>query len=95
METGFYLGSEGIGVTVEEGIESGPSPPERGKDKQSKPSKGRDNIGKEEEEQPSWTGWRRIGTNRVSSLLTELNFVNMITGFLILIVVSFFQENKS
>jgi hypothetical protein len=33
--------------------------------------------------------------NRVSSLLIKLNFVNVIAKFLILIIVSFFQENKS
>jgi hypothetical protein len=53
METGCCLGSEGNGVSVGEGSEGGPGPPERGKDKQLMPNKGRDNMGKDEEEQPS------------------------------------------
>jgi hypothetical protein len=40
---------------VGEGSEGGPGPPERGKDKQSMPNKGRDNMGKDEEEQSSRT----------------------------------------
>ncbi len=51
METGCCLGSEGNGVSVGEGSEGGPGPLERGKDKQSMPNKGRDNMGKDEEEQ--------------------------------------------
>ncbi len=49
------LGSEGNGVS--EGIEGWgrPRPPERGKYKQSVPKKGRDNMGKDEEDQPSQT----------------------------------------
>jgi hypothetical protein len=38
-----------------EGGEGGPSPPEDGKDKQSMPNKGRNNLGKDEEDLPSWT----------------------------------------
>jgi hypothetical protein len=38
-----------------EGVEGGPGPPRGGKDKQSVPNKGRDNMGKDEEEQPSRT----------------------------------------
>jgi hypothetical protein len=53
METGCYLGSGGNGVSVEEGSEGGPGPPERGKEKQSMSNKGRDNMGKDEEEQSS------------------------------------------
>jgi hypothetical protein len=85
METDCCLGSKGNGVSLEEGGKGGPGPPERGKDKQS--NKVRDNMGKEEEEQSSRTWWRRIGANIVS--------VNMIAEFLILIIVSYFQENKS
>jgi hypothetical protein len=59
------------------------------------PNKGRDNMGKDEEQQPSRTRWRRIGAKRMSSLLIELNSVNMIAGFSMMIIVSFFQENKS
>jgi hypothetical protein len=55
MRTGCCLGSEGNGVSVEEGSEGGPGQPERGKDKQSMPNKGRDNMGKDEEEQSSQT----------------------------------------
>jgi hypothetical protein len=42
----FYIKSLG---------EGGPGPPERGKDKQSMPSKGRDNMEKDEEEQSNRT----------------------------------------
>ncbi len=55
LETGCCLGSEGNWVSVEEGSEGRAGPPGRGKDKQSMPNKGRDNIGKDEEEQSSWT----------------------------------------
>jgi hypothetical protein len=55
MEMGCCLGSEGNGAGVEEGSEGGPGPPERGKDKQSMPNKGRDNMGKDEEEESSRT----------------------------------------
>ncbi len=51
--TGCSLGSEGNEVSVGEGSEGGPGPPERGKDKQSIPNKGRDNMGKDKEEQSS------------------------------------------
>jgi hypothetical protein len=51
METGCCLGSEGNGVSMGGVSEGGPRPPERGKDKQSMPSKGGDNMEKEEEEQ--------------------------------------------
>ncbi len=52
-ETGCCLGSEGNGVSVGKGGRGGPGPPERGKDKQSVPNKGRDSMGKDEEDQPS------------------------------------------
>jgi hypothetical protein len=56
VETGCCLGSEGNGVSGEgEGVEGEPGPPERGKDKQSVPNKGRENMGKDEEDQPSRT----------------------------------------
>jgi hypothetical protein len=51
MEMGCCLGSEGNGVSVEEGSKGGPGPPERGKVKQLMPNNGRDNMGKDEEEQ--------------------------------------------
>jgi hypothetical protein len=51
MEMGCCLGSEVNGVSMGGGVESRPGPPERGKDKQLKPSKDRDNIEKDEEEQ--------------------------------------------
>jgi hypothetical protein len=91
METGCCLGSEGEKKWGQFGGREwgGPGPPERGKDKQSMPSKARDNMGKDEEEQSNQTWWRR------SSPLIELYLVNMITDTLSLIIVSFFQENKS
>jgi hypothetical protein len=55
VEAGHCLGSEGNGVSVGEGGEGRPSPPKRGKDKQSMSSKGRDNMGKDKEDQPSQT----------------------------------------
>jgi hypothetical protein len=55
MEAGYCLGSEENGVGVGEGSEGRPGPPEREKYKQSMPNKGRDNMGKDEEEQPSRT----------------------------------------
>jgi hypothetical protein len=55
-----------------EGSEGGPRPPERGKDKRLMPNKGRDNMGKDKEEQSSQM-WRRIDVNKVSSLLIKLN----------------------
>ncbi len=72
--------------------EGGPSPPGGGKDKQSVPNKGRDNMGKDEEDQPSRTWWRRIGAYRVSSLLIKLNFVNVTVKVLILITVLSFRR---
>jgi hypothetical protein len=51
METGCCLGSEGNSVSMGGVSEGGPGLPERGKDKQSMPSEGRDNMEKEEEEQ--------------------------------------------
>ncbi len=54
-KTGRCLGSEGNGVSTEKGGRGGPSPPERGKDKQSVPNKGRDNMGQDEEDQPGRT----------------------------------------
>ncbi len=53
VEAGCCLGSEGNGVSVGEGGDGGPGPPGGGKDKQSGPNKGRDNMGKDEEDQPS------------------------------------------
>jgi hypothetical protein len=55
VEMGCCLGSEGNGVSVGEGGKGGPGPPERGNDKQSVPNKGRDNMGKDEEDQPKRT----------------------------------------
>jgi hypothetical protein len=55
METGCCLGPERNGVNMEGGGEGGRGPPERGKDKQLMPSKGRDNMEKDEEEQPNQT----------------------------------------
>jgi hypothetical protein len=55
VETGFCLGLEGNGISMGEGDHGGPSPPERGKDKQSSPSKGRDNMGEDKENHPSRT----------------------------------------
>ncbi len=54
VEVGCCLGSEGNGISVGEGGKGRPGPPERGKDKQSMPNKGRDNMGKDEDNQPSW-----------------------------------------
>jgi hypothetical protein len=54
VEAGCCLWSEGNGVSLGKGGEGGPSPPGGGKDKQSVPNKGRDNMGKDEEDQPSW-----------------------------------------
>ncbi len=55
IEAGCYLGPEGNGVSLGEGGEGGPSPPGDGKDKQSVLSKGRDNMGKDEEDRTSRT----------------------------------------
>ncbi len=55
IETGCCLGSEGNGVIVGEGSEGRPELPVMGKDKQSIPSKGGDNMEKDEEEQSSRT----------------------------------------
>ncbi len=55
VEAGCCLGSEGNGVSGGEGVEGGPGPPERMKDKQSVPNEGRDNMGKDDEDQPSQT----------------------------------------
>jgi hypothetical protein len=52
-EVGCCLGSEGNGISVGEGGMGRTGPPERGKDKQSMPNKGRDNMGKDEDNQPS------------------------------------------
>ncbi len=54
-ETGCCLGSEGNGLSVGEGGEGGPGPPERGKDKQLVLNKGRDNMGRDDEDQPRQT----------------------------------------
>jgi hypothetical protein len=53
IEVGCCLGSEGNGVSLGERGEGGPGPPGGGKDKQSVLNKGRDNMGKDEEDQPS------------------------------------------
>jgi hypothetical protein len=53
VEVGCCLGSEGNGVSLGEGGEGGPSPPGGGKDKQSVSYKGKDNMGKDKEDQPS------------------------------------------
>ncbi len=55
VETGCCLGSEGNGVSLGEGSEGGPGPPGGRKDKQSVLNKGRDNMGKDEEDQSSQT----------------------------------------
>jgi hypothetical protein len=52
MGTGCCLDPEGNGVGLGGGEEAGPGPPKRGKDRQLKPSEGRDNMEKDEEEQP-------------------------------------------
>jgi hypothetical protein len=60
------------------------------------PSKGRDNMEKDEEEQSNRTWWRRISLNRWAIIWWGWIFTNVIAGILILLVVfSFFQENKS
>ncbi len=51
METGCCLDPEGNGAGLGAGDEVGPGLPERGKDSQLKPVKGRDNMEKDEEEQ--------------------------------------------
>ncbi len=94
MEMGCCLGSEGNWVSVGEGGERGPGPPDSGKDKQSVPNEGRDNIGKDKEDQPSRMWWRRIGANRVSSHLIKLKFCKYEHWGLILIIV-LSSENKS
>ncbi len=55
VEVGCCLGSEENGVSMGGGGEGGPGTPGGRKDKQSVPNKGRDNIGKDEEDQSSWT----------------------------------------
>jgi hypothetical protein len=55
VEAGYCLGSEGNGVSLEEEGEGGPGPPGGGKDKQSVLNEGRDNMDKDEEDQPSRT----------------------------------------
>jgi hypothetical protein len=52
VELGCCLGSERNGVSVGGGY-GRPGPPERGKDKQSVPNKGRDNMGEDEENHSS------------------------------------------
>ncbi len=51
MSAGWCLGPEVNGVSLGEGGEGGPGPQGGGKDKQSVLSEGRDNIGKDEEDQ--------------------------------------------
>jgi hypothetical protein len=55
VEAGCCLGSKGNWVSMGEGGEGRPSPLGGGKDKQLMPNKGRDNMGKDEEDQPSRT----------------------------------------
>jgi hypothetical protein len=55
VEAGYCLGSEEYGVSSGEVGEGGPCPPGDGKDKQSVLSEGRDNMGKDEEDQTSRT----------------------------------------
>ncbi len=55
VEAGYCLGSQGNGVSSEERGEGGPGPPGDGKDKQSVLSEGRDNMGKDKEDQTSQT----------------------------------------
>ncbi len=51
MKMGCCLGSEGNGVSMGGGGEGGPELPEMGKDKKSMPSKGGNNMEKDEKEQ--------------------------------------------
>jgi hypothetical protein len=53
METGCCLDPERNGVSKGGGDEGGPGMLERGKDKLLMPNKGRDNMGKDDEEQPN------------------------------------------
>jgi hypothetical protein len=55
VEAGYYLESERNGVSLGEGGEGEPGPLGGGKDKQSVLTKGRDNMGKDEEDQPNRT----------------------------------------
>jgi hypothetical protein len=55
MDAGCCLRPEGNGVSSGEGGEGGPGPPGGRKDKQSVLSMGRDNMGKDEEDQTSRT----------------------------------------
>jgi hypothetical protein len=50
MEAGYCLDQEGNGVGLGGGGEAGPSLPERGKGRQLKPSEGKDNMEKDEEQ---------------------------------------------
>ncbi len=52
METGRCLDQGGNGTGLEGGGEARPGPPERGKDRQLKPSEDRDNMERGEEEEP-------------------------------------------
>ncbi len=85
--SGLLPGVWGNGVSMGEGGEGGPGPWEGRKDKQSVPNKGRDNMVKDKEDQPSRTWWRKISGNKVSNLLIKLNYVSMVIKFLILIIV--------
>jgi hypothetical protein len=73
MEMGCCLDPERNRVSIEGAGEAGPGPPEMGKGRQLEPSKGGDNMEKDEEEQPNRMFCRRIGANRVSSHLIVLN----------------------
>jgi hypothetical protein len=53
IEAGCCLGTEGNDVSLGEGGEGGPGPPGGRRNKQSVLSKGRDNMGKDEEDQAS------------------------------------------
>jgi hypothetical protein len=52
METGSCLDPGENGTCLEGGGKAAPGPPERGKNRQLKPSEDRNNMKKEEEEEP-------------------------------------------
>jgi hypothetical protein len=91
MEMGYCLDPEGNGVGLVGGNEARPSLSERGKDRQLKPSEIRDNMEKDEEEQPIQTWWRRIGANRSRShfIVLFILFMSVIAGVLIVTTVFF------
>jgi hypothetical protein len=55
MEMGCCIDPGRNGTSLKGGGEAGPSLPKMGKDRQLKPSKGRDNMKKDEQEEPIWT----------------------------------------